>query len=93
MGPPCPPVSRLINSIQLAIVDLDERDIDRAIRLWQRERLVEAEEVPVEAARGSGIADEHRKMRNAEDARARDRRLNRQSQGHAGREDGFVRSP
>ena len=48
----------------LLVVDLDEGDPVAAVGFGQRERLLEAEEVPIEAARLGQIADEQRHVRD-----------------------------
>ena len=59
----------------LAVVDLDESNLDRAVRLRQREGLLEPQEVPVERSGLGEVADEDGEVRHAEDLRTRDRRL------------------
>ena len=65
----------------LAIVDFDEGNFDRAVRLRQREGLVEAEEISVERPRFRQVADKDRHVRNAQDLRSRDRRLRGRGRG------------
>ncbi len=80
---------RLVEELDpLPIVDLDESDLDRAVRLGQRERLVETEEVPVERSSFRKIADEDREVRHAENLRARHEPLRWQHRGQTqGRSD------
>jgi hypothetical protein len=73
----------------LVVVDLDEGDIDRAVRLWQRKGLVEPEQVSIEGPRSGQVADIHRQVRHPQDSGTYDSRLRQKRQRHQRDDEAF----